>query len=116
MHIARRTTNLFDFAGENSGDDVLSQPLSGMGEMTSLMVENRGPGVLVIGNKGDATAFRALFTSDTDAITLPSGAIFAVSTTANPAWVIADTTDHILRFLASGDAVTYDVHIGLRSA
>jgi hypothetical protein len=74
-------------------------------------------GNLLVGNNNTTAAWNSILNaSDTAAITLPPSGILLLASTNDPAWAVADATNHLLRFTASGGAVTYDVYLLGRSA
>ncbi|HBH54951.1 MAG TPA: hypothetical protein DDY91_23970 [Planctomycetaceae bacterium] len=107
-----------DISGAGAGRDALGQ-LWTVAEIAGLLVFNRSTsaGNLLVGNNNTTAAWNSILNaSDTAAITLPPSGILLLASTNDPAWAVADATNHLLRFTASGGAVTYDVYLLGRSA
>ena len=107
-----------DISGAGAGRDALGQ-LWTVAEIAGLLVFNRSTsaGNLLVGNNNTTAAWNSILNaSDTAAITLPPSGILLLTSTNDPAWAVADATNHLLRFTASGGAVTYDVYLLGRSA
>ena len=115
--------DLYDLAafdtGAGAGLDALGQDWVCV-DVVGLLIHNNASsaGNLVVGNKNGVTAWNSLFNaSDTGAIVLGPDAFFLYYNPANPAAVVADSTNHILTFTENGTgAVTFDVTVVGRSA
>jgi hypothetical protein len=107
-----------DISGAGAGRDALGQ-LWTVAEIAGILVFNRGTsaGNLLVGNNNTTAAWNSILNaSDTAAITLPPSGILLLASTNDPAWAVADSSNHLLRFTASGGACTYDVYLLGRSA
>jgi hypothetical protein len=107
-----------DVSGAGAGRDALGQ-LWTVAEIAGLLVYNRSTsaGNLLVGGNGTAAAWNSWMNANDDSeITLPPSGILLLASTNDPAWAVADSSNHLLRFLASGGAVTYDVYLLGRSA
>ncbi len=107
-----------DISGAGAGRDANGQIWT-VAEIAGILVYNRptSAGKLLIGGKNTAAAWSELFNANDDAeLTLPPSGIFLLASTNDPAWAVADTSNHLLTMLASGGAVTYDVYLLGRSA
>ena len=88
-------------------------------EVCGIVVENRSTsaGTLLVGGKGTTAAWNSIFNGNDDAeLTLPPGTVFALISTNDPAFAVADTSNHLLTMTASGGDVTYDAVLLTRSA
>lgn len=107
-----------DISGAGAGRDALGQVWT-VAEIAGILVYNRptSAGDLLIGGKGTAAAWSIWLNNNDDAeLTLKPSGIFLLASTNDPAWAVADTSNHLLTMLASGGAVTYDVYLLGRSA
>ena len=114
--------DMFDLAsfdiGAGAGRTALGQTLS-LVEIVAVAITNlsTSAGSLVVGGEGSAATWNSLFNgSDTATLIFPpgGGALFVCPN--DPAWAVADTSNHLLKFAASGGAVTYSVAFLGRSA
>lgn len=119
---ATEDLDLFDLAafniGAGAGKDALGQTWVGA-ELVAMIVtvDAASVGNLEVGGKGTTAAWNSLFAADDDAkITLFPGGSFMVFAPADPAYAIADTSNHLLTFTANGGAVTYSVAMLCRNA
>jgi hypothetical protein len=104
--------------GSGAGLDALGQSLA-FAEITTIMVHNlsTSSGDIIVGNESTAATFNTPFAgSDTGAVTIKPGGIFFLSSPTNPAYAVADTSNHLLNINAPSGNVTYDIHIAGRSA
>jgi hypothetical protein len=104
--------------GGGAGKSALGQDVA-LVELVGLLVENLSTSVgdLIIGNNATAAAFSELFNgSDTAELKYPPGGVHLSFCPGNPAWPIADTTNHLLRIAASGGNITYNIALLARSA
>jgi hypothetical protein len=103
--------------GAGSGSDALGQSFA-LTELVALVVHNKAAsGNLKVGGKGTTAAFSSLFDSDDDAkIIVKAGGFAILYAPADPAYEVADTSNHVLKVQASGGEVTYDILIIGRSA
>lgn len=107
-----------DISGAGAGRDANGQVWT-VAEIAGMLVYNRptSAGNLLIGGKATAAAWSTWLNANDDAeLTLPPSGIFLIASTNDPAWAVADTSNHLLTMLASGGAVTYDVYLLGRSA
>lgn len=107
-----------DISGAGAGRDALGQVWT-VAEIAGILVYNRptSAGDLLIGGKGTAAAWSIWLNNNDDAeLTLKPSGIFLLASTNDPAWAVADTSNHLLTMLASGGAVTYDIYLLGRSA
>lgn len=117
---ASEDIDLFDFGsidvGAGAGLDALGQSLA-LAEIVAITIQNlsTSSGTLIVGAKGDSTEWESLW-GDGSTVILPPGAFNLAAMTADPAWTVADATNHILKFAASGGNLVYDIHIFGRSA
>lgn len=103
--------------GAGAGKDPLGQSFTNA-ELVAMFIKNDDASTtnLLVGNEGSAAAWNSLFTSDTSYITLfPGGGILLFAPT-NPAYAIADASNHLLRFAAASGTVTYHVMLVFRNA
>jgi|SRR6056300_1053649 hypothetical protein len=104
--------------GAGAGLDALGQSWA-IAEICGIHITNRSTSVgsLVVGGNGTTAAWNSIFNGDDDAVTiLPPNCEMALFTASDPAWAVADTSNHLLRIAASGGDVTYDITILARSA
>lgn len=107
----------FDIGG-GAGKDALGQTWA-LVEATALMVYNNdsSTGNLIIGNKASAAAWNDPFNGDDEGmIKLPPDGVFLIACRNNPAWAVADSSNHLLKFLASGGNCSFNVMLMGRSA
>ncbi len=109
--------DLFDLAaldvGHGAGRDVLGLQVNAV-ELVGLLVYNRGPiatypGRLRVGGEGTAAAWSDFILSDTAQLASPATGFMLIGCPADPAWLIADASNHLLKFEANGGDVQYDV-------
>lgn len=103
--------------GAGAGKDPLGGPFANF-EMATLLIYNNptSVGSLLIGGKGASTAWTSLFNAvNTSVLSLPPSGIALFTAQQSPAWLIANTTNYLLKMLASGGAVTYDIYAIFRS-
>lgn len=119
---ATEDIDLYDLAsvdiGGGAGKDASGQAFVAA-EIVGLLIHNSpdSVGSLKVGGKGTAAAWNSIFDGDDDAkLVLPPGAFVALGCPADPAWAVADTTNHLLKMEASGGAVTYTIALLARSA
>lgn len=118
--------DLYDLAsfdiGAGAGVDALGQAMTNA-ELVALAIWNRASsvGTLFIGAKNTTAAFQSLFhvngmLDDTAGTLIAPGGMVAWVNPQNPAYVITDATNHLLKLAASGGNVTYDCLFFARSA
>lgn len=110
--------DIYDLAGFDLATDPLRNPVT-YTEVVAILVRNRSTsaGSLLVGGNGTAAAWNSIFAgSDTGKIELKPGGGFLIWAPTDPAYVVADTSNHLLRMEASGGNVTYDIHVLGRSA
>lgn len=114
--------DVYDFGaidiGTGVGEDALGNPLT-LADIVALIIENNSSstGNLTIGGEGSAAAWNSIFnTSDTAEIgPLPPGGFFIIGSGNDPAFAVADSSNHLLK-LTSSATLTYDIVIIGRSA
>lgn len=110
--------DLFDFAVFDNATDLLGNAVS-MAEVVGLYVKNQPSSIgnLVLGGETSAAAWNSLFSgSDTSTLTLHPGGFILVAAPDDPAYAVADASNHLLRINASGGNITYDIGVMGRSA
>jgi hypothetical protein len=118
---ADETIDVYDFGSLDIGAGAGKDPLSGtlaLAEIAFIIVVNRSTstGTLTIGADGTTAAWNSPFNADDDAaLTLKPGMIFLIGGGADPAFAVADTSNHLLK-MASSANLTYDIYIIGRSA
>lgn len=122
LAVGTEDIDLYDFAGEDigggDGNDELGQAMQ-LAEVTAIKVVNRSAtGTLQVGGKGDATAFNSIFGADDDAfLTVPPLSEVVLVCRDDPAWVVTDTSNHVLQIEAVTATVEdWDLFIVGRSA
>ena len=119
---ATETLDLYDFAGIDVGagaaKDALGQDMV-LADIVAIIVEvtAASAGTLLVGGDGTAAAWNSPFNGDDAAVmpVFPGGLILLYAPT-DPAYAVADASNHLLKFTASGGAVEYDIHILGRSS
>ena len=114
--------DVYDFGtidiGTGAGEGPLGNPLT-LAEIVAIIVENNSTstGNLTIGGEGSAAAWNSILNaSDTAELgPLPPGGFFIIGAGADPAFAVADTSNHLLK-MASSATLTYDILIIGRSA
>lgn len=114
--------DVYDFGvidiGTGAGEDALgnSQTLT---EIVAMLIENKSTstGNLTIGGEGSAAAWQTPFgASDTATFgPFPPGGFMLFAAGADPAFAVADSSNHLLK-ITSSDTLTYDIYIIGRSA
>lgn len=124
---ASENLDLYDLAsfdiGGGAGKDAAGIAMTNA-ELVGLAVWNKAAstGNLLIGGEGSGAAFQSFFhvsgtASDTAGFgPLQPGGLFFIFSPKDPAWAIADSSNHLLKFAASGGNVTYDCIFFARSA
>jgi hypothetical protein len=121
---ATETFDLYDLStlnlGAGAGKDPLGQSVAFV-DITCIAVFNNTTagdgGKVIVGGDGTAACWNSWANGDDDAVTIiPAGGLFTLYSPADPAWAVADTSNHLLKVTASGSAVTYDIFIVGRSA
>lgn len=112
--------DLFDFGsidtGAGPGNDALGLSLALLDIVAILIVNaSASSGTLIVGAKGDATEWESLFT-DASTVKLHPNSFLLAGSPADSAWVVADGSNHVLKFAASGGDLNYGLHIFGRSA
>lgn len=118
---ATETIDLYDLGtidiGGGAGKDAAGQAVT-IAEIVGLMIWNKPTsiGSLLIGGEGSAAAFQSLFhvsgtASDTAGFgPLGPGGVFFVFDPNDPAWAVADTSNHLLKLAANAAGnLTYDI-------
>lgn len=109
--------DLFDLAGFDIATDVLRNTVT-YADIVAIIIQNHSTsaGNLEVGGKGDSTAWTSLLKDNSDILVLPPTGILAIGCTNDPAWAVADTTNHILKMNAPSGNVDYSAWIMGRSA
>lgn len=122
LAVGTEDIDVFDFAGEDvgagAGLDALGQAIT-LAEIMCIFVRNRSTNgaILDIGGKSATTAWNSLFVADDDAkLRIHPTGFACIGSVADPAYAVADTTNHLLTMTASVATVTYDIMILGRSA
>jgi len=102
-----------------TGLDLLGNTVT-LAEVVTVLIYNHpgdSAGNLLVGGKGDSTAWNSPFNGDDDAVmvAVPGGWLMLHAPT-DPAYAVADGSNHILQLEASGGDVTYDIAVLGRSA
>jgi len=119
---ASETIDVYDFGslniGGGAGKDALGQSLA-LAEVVAILIVNseESDGILNVGGDGTTAAWNSPFGGSDTAYTpvMPGGAWLIFSPT-DPAYVVADTSNHLLKLAASGGDVTYQMILLGRSA
>ncbi len=105
--------------GAGAGRDNLGQAIA-FAEIVGFLIVNRdtSAGNLIVGGEGSAAAWNSPFNASDTATVGPiaPGGFLYMATKADPAFAVADTSNHLLKLAASGGNVTYDVQFIGRSA
>lgn len=116
------TLDLYDFGAVDVGAGAGKDPLGGtlaIVDVVGLVVLNRATsvGTITVGADGTTAAWNSLFAGDDEAALGPigPGGWFGVCNPTDPAFAVADTSNHLLK-IASSANVTYDIFIIGRSA
>jgi hypothetical protein len=111
----------FDIGG-GAGKDALGIAFTNV-ELVGLAFWNKAvsTGTLYIGAKNAATAFNSIFhvngtLDDTAGTLIAPGGFIQWFNPNNPAYAIADTSNHLLKLAATGGNVTYSCQAWFRSA
>ncbi len=115
--------DLYDLAsvdiGAGAGLDPLGQALAFAEICLLIVVNNDADGSLRVGGKATTAAWNSPFGgSDDDAyILIPPGGFIVLACPSDPAWVVADTSNHLLKVEAiTADVSDYDIILLGRSA
>lgn len=105
--------------GGGAGKDGLGQAVT-LAEIVAIIVVNTSAsaGNLIIGGEASAAAWNSPFNgSDTaTAGPFPPDSFWYLYSSADPAFAVADTSNHLLKLAASGGDVTYDIAVLGRTA
>lgn len=106
--------------GAGAGKDPLGQSVA-FAEICAIIIRSRSTSVgnILVGNSAAATAFNSIWNaadSDAAGIIIKPNGVFLIATTADAAYAVADSSNHLLLLTASGGAVTYDIGVIGRSA
>lgn len=122
---ATETIDVYDLGsidiGAGAGLDALGQAVANA-EIVGLVVsvDASSSGTLLIGGEGSGAAWNSPFNGSDTAVLGPIGAngCVLILNPVDPAFAVADTTNHLLKFAEAGGAssVTYSVGIIARSA
>jgi hypothetical protein len=104
--------------GAGAGKDPLGQSFTNA-ELVALFVKNddNSAANLLVGGNGTTACFNSMFNSDDDGtlVIMPGGG-FLIFAPTNPAYAIADTSNHLLRFASASGTITYHVLAIFRNA
>lgn len=104
--------------GTGSGKDALGNSIT-FAEIVAVLIENNSSstGNMTIGGEGSAAAWQTPFGASDGASVgpIPPGGFFMFGSTADPAFAVTDSSDHLLK-IASSATLTYDIYIIGRSA
>ena len=119
---ATENLDLFDLAGYDigagDGKTAFGQAWAAL-EVVAFVIHNTSAsaGTLIVGGEGTGATWNSLFNaSDTAKLSLVPEARIMFFCPAATALAVADTTNHLLKFEASGGASTYSVHLLARTA
>lgn len=108
--------------GAGNGEDPLGLNQANT-ELVAMMIESQADSVgsLFIGGEGSAAAWQSMFhvsgsLSDTAGLKLLPGATFCIVAPKQPAYVIVDASNHLLKFAAAGGAVDFNANFFFRGA
>ncbi len=114
--------DLYDFSatdiGNGTGKDPLGQQQTNA-EVVMLLVKNHSDstGDVVVGGKSTVQAWNSPFNgSDSSTLVVKPDGFVILYGASDPAYAVANTTNHVLKIAASGGAVTYDIVVVARSA
>ena len=115
--------DVFDWAqsnpGPGAGRDLIGNTLT-LVEIVGVLIFNQtsSAGSITIGNNNTVAAWNSPFNaSDTGAVgPIGPGGWFMIFDPSDPAFAVADTSNHLLRITATGGNVTYDIYMAGRSA
>jgi hypothetical protein len=116
--------DLYDLGSVDIGAGAGKDPLGGtlaLAEIVTILVyvESTSVGTLEIGGTSSATGneFNSIFGADAHNVKgLKAKSVFLIHNPADPAFAVADTTNHKLKMAAVGGAVDYSIYIFGRSA
>ncbi len=114
--------DLFDFGARDIGAGAGRSPLGQLNtwaELVSILVVNEATsaGDCHVGGEGSAAAFNTLFNGvDASLVVVKPGGIFFMFAPTDPAYAIADSTNHLLTVAAVGGDITYSIYLIGRSA
>jgi len=112
------TLDVFDFGSEDigggAGNDALGQSLALTG-VKLLLVRNivkASGGILLVGGEGSAAAWNSPFNAvDTSLVPVVQGGILVMVAPTAAGYAVADASNHLLKFEASGGACDFDIVI-----
>jgi len=114
--------DVYDFGtidiGTGAGEDALGNPVT-LADIVAVLIENNSTstGNLSIGGEGSIAAWNSPFdASDTASLgPIPPGGWFMLCSGNDPAFPVADTSNHLLKITSTAN-LTYDIYIIGRSA
>lgn len=120
---SNETIDMYDLGsldiGGGAGKDALGQAFA-LAEVVAILIVNRKASVgnLTIGGDGTTAAWNSAFGGSDTAVSpaIPPGGWWMLFVPSDPALVVTDVTNHLLKLAASGGNVTYDITIIGRSA
>jgi len=124
LDTANLDLDLFDLGtldvGAGAGKDLLGQGVN-IAEIVAIAIVNKSTaGELVVGGEGSAAAFKQFFNNTgvpaDSSIAVKAGGFLILAAPADPAYVVTDTTDHLLRLAAAGGDQTFDILLVGRTA
>jgi hypothetical protein len=110
--------DVYDLAVFDQTTDLLGNTIT-FTEIVAICVRNQSgsAGNLLLGGISATTAWNSMFNGDDDAVlNIHPGGLFLLSAPDDPAYAVADTSNHLLRVNASGGNITYDIAILGRNA
>ena len=114
---ATENLDVYDFAafdiGAGAGLDSLGQSMA-LAEVVGILIINNGPGKLEV-DTSVANGWTNFLASGAQPVLNAGGQISRYEPT-DPAMAVADGSNHLIKFTASVDDLTYDVHILGRSS
>jgi len=105
--------------GTGPGEDPLGNALALVSAVGLIVISDPASvGVLIVGGEGSAAAWSAPFNNvNTGAVVVRPGGILTMWAPGSVGFVIGGaSTNHLLKMLASGGAVTYSIYVIGRSA
>lgn len=122
---ANEEIDLYDLGsidiGAGAGKDPLGGTLAFAEIVAILIVAEDGTAdatTLEIGGESAATGneFVSIFGADTDSLKIKRNGFFFIASPGDPAYAVADSTNHKLKITATGGAAVYSIYILGRSA
>lgn len=117
--------DLYDLGSVDIGAGAGKDPLGGslaLAEIVALLVVcesgTADATTLTIGGATDSTGneFNSIFGDDSDLVKIKRNGFFFIASPGDPAYAVADTTNHVLKIAAVGGAAVYSIYVLGRSA